>query len=53
MQLFRLFATGRAKWSEFRLTLRGVPRKPSARGGVLPLLTVQSRQGLNSYFSIS
>ena len=37
MQLFRLFATGRAKWSEFRLTLRGVSRKPSARGGVLPL----------------
>jgi len=27
MQLFRLFATGRAKWSEFRLTLRGVSRK--------------------------
>ena len=36
MQLFRLFGTGRAKWSEFRLTMRGVPRKPSARSGVLP-----------------
>ena len=36
MQLFRLFATERAKWSKFRLTMRGVPRKPSARSGVHP-----------------
>jgi len=37
MQLFRLFGTGRAKWSEFRLTMRGVSRKLSARSAVFPL----------------
>ena len=48
MQLFRLFATGRAKWSEFRLTLRGVLRKPSARSGVLPLTVQSPARRLNS-----